>query len=62
MRPKAQTTAALDLPTGATVVCAFGLMLLILGILVRLGGWRVTGPHALSVSADVVPERPGTSR
>jgi hypothetical protein len=37
-------------------------MLLILGILVKLGGWRVTGPHALSVTADALPERPGTSR
>jgi len=55
-------SAALDLPTGATVVCAFGLMLLILGILVKLGGWRVTGPHAWSVTAEVLPERPGTSR
>jgi zinc/manganese transport system permease protein len=30
-------SAALDLPTGATVVCAFGLSLLILGVAARLG-------------------------
>jgi len=55
-------SAALDLPTGATVVCAFGLTLLALGILVKLGGWRVTGPHALSVTADAMSERSGASR
>ena len=55
-------SAVLDLPTGATVVCAFGLMLLALGILVKLGGWRVAGPHALSVAADAMSERSGTSR
>ena len=54
--------ATLDLPTGATVVCAFGLVLLILGILVKLGRWRVTGPHALSVASEVMPEQPGTSQ
>ena len=34
-------SASLDLPTGATVVCAFGLTLLVLGIIVTL-----TGPAA----------------
>jgi zinc/manganese transport system permease protein len=29
-------SAVLDLPTGATVVCAFGLSLLVLGLLLRL--------------------------
>jgi len=33
-------SAALDLPTGATVVCAFGLTLLALGAVVKLTGWR----------------------
>src|SRR5262245_10323172 len=33
-------SAALDLPTGATVVCAFGLTLLALGGVVKLTGWR----------------------
>ena len=33
-------SAALDLPTGATVVCAFGLTLLIWWGLTRLLGWR----------------------
>lgn len=31
-------SAALDLPTGATVVCAFGLILLALGLIARLTG------------------------
>ena len=52
-------SATLDLPTGATVVCAFGLILLILGVVVKLGRWRVAGPHALA--ATTMPERPGTS-
>jgi zinc/manganese transport system permease protein len=33
-------SASLDLPTGATVVCAFGLTLLVLGIVVTLTGRR----------------------
>ena len=33
-------SASLDLPTGATVVCAFGLTLLVLGIIVKLTGRR----------------------
>ena len=42
-------SAAFDLPTGATVVCAFGLTLLAFGGLARLYGWRpVRGPAALS--------------
>jgi zinc/manganese transport system permease protein len=49
-------SAALDLPTGATVVCAFGLTLLVLGGLVRLGGWRAAGPGSLA-SSPVVQER-----
>jgi hypothetical protein len=32
-------SATLDLPTGATVVCAFGLTLLVLGGIVKLMGW-----------------------
>jgi zinc/manganese transport system permease protein len=32
-------SATLDLPTGATVVCAFGLTLLVLGGIVKLTGW-----------------------
>ena len=32
-------SAALDLPTGATVVCAFGLTLLVLGGIIALTGW-----------------------
>jgi zinc/manganese transport system permease protein len=45
-------SAALDLPTGATVVCAFGLSLLILGGLVKLRPQRLVGPHALAEAAD----------
>lgn len=33
-------SAAFDLPTGATVVCAFGLTLLASAVLARLFGWR----------------------
>lgn len=33
-------SATLDLPTGATVVCAFGLSLLVLGVIVALTGRR----------------------
>ena len=42
-------SAALDLPTGATVVCAFGLSLAALGAYVRVAGRRarVLGPAAL---------------
>lgn len=33
-------SAVFDLPTGATIVCAFGLTLLVGWALARLGGWR----------------------
>jgi zinc/manganese transport system permease protein len=45
-------SAALDLPTGATVVCAFGLSLLILGGVVKLRPQRLVGPHALAEAVD----------
>jgi zinc/manganese transport system permease protein len=42
-------SAALDLPTGATVVCTFGLTLLAFALVAWLFGWRpVTGPAALA--------------
>ena len=42
-------SAAFDLPTGATVVCAFGLTLLAFAVLARLVGWRpATGPAVLA--------------
>jgi len=42
-------SAALDLPTGATVVCSFGLTLLVFAVLAWLFGWRpVTGAAALA--------------
>jgi len=46
-------SAALDLPTGATVVCAFGLTLMVFGLVSR--GRRVLGAVAL-------PAGPGTAR
>src|SRR5262247_1135269 len=46
-------SAALDLPTGATVVCAFGLTLLALGAVVKLTGWRGhLGAAALTPAAS----------
>jgi zinc/manganese transport system permease protein len=33
-------SAAFDLPTGATVVCTFGLTLLVFGLVAWLSGWR----------------------
>jgi len=47
-------SAALDLPTGATVVCAFGLTLVVFGLVSR--GRRVLGAAALP-SAPTVRER-----
>jgi len=46
-------SAALDLPTGATVVCAFGVSLAILGAYARMAGRRarVLGPSALEPTA-----------
>ena len=42
-------SAALDLPTGATVVCTFGLTLLVFAVIARLFGWRpATGAAALA--------------
>jgi zinc/manganese transport system permease protein len=45
-------SASLDLPTGATVVCAFGLSLMILGMVVRLRPRPVLGASALSARGD----------
>jgi zinc/manganese transport system permease protein len=52
-------SAALDLPTGATVVCAFGLALLAFWGLARRRGWR---PQALDAPAGGAraPIRPGS--
>jgi len=49
-------SATLDLPTGATVVCAFGLALLALGLCIGFTGrpLRVMGPGALAPSSDAV--------
>ncbi len=47
-------SATLDLPTGATVVCAFGLALLVLGVAVKLGARRLGGRDALGASAEVM--------
>jgi len=45
-------SATLDLPTGATVVCAFGLALLILGAIVKLVRRPVAGPQALQATSN----------
>jgi zinc/manganese transport system permease protein len=43
-------SAAFDFPTGATVVCMFGVTLLVFWALVRLFGWGpVSGPAVLTV-------------
>src|SRR5712691_42797 len=42
-------SAALDLPTGATVVCTFGLTLLVFALIARISGWRpATGAAAIA--------------
>ena len=50
-------SAVFDLPTGATVVCAFGLTLLALGVAVKLTGHHATGPAALAASRERIAER-----
>src|SRR5262249_20460971 len=45
-------SAALDLPTGATAVCAFGVALMNLGLLARLLPRPVIGRHALSATGE----------
>jgi zinc/manganese transport system permease protein len=54
-------SAMLDLPTGATVVCAFGVSLAILGAYVRVAGRRarVLGPTALEPAALGADSRGG---
>ena len=54
-------SAALDLPTGATVVCAFGVSLAALGAYARLAGRRarVLGPAALEPAALRADSRGG---
>ena len=44
-------SAALDLPTGATVVCAFGLTLLAFWLLARVTGWRPVTARAVMAPA-----------
>ena len=55
-------SAAFDLPTGATVVCTFGLTLLIFFAIAWLGGWRpVSGAAILNtetVAADATRRIP----
>jgi len=49
-------SAALDLPTGATVVCAFGVTLLVLGAIVKLTGRQ--GPvHAAALAPPAATRR-----
>src|SRR5207247_711331 len=44
-------SAALDLPTGATVVCTFGLTLLVFAIIAWLFGWRPASGAAVMAPA-----------
>ena len=54
-------SAAFDLPTGATVVCAFGLTLLVFAVIAWLLGWRPTTGAAVMASA-IGRTRDGTLR
>ena len=49
-------SATLDLPTGATVVCAFGVILLALGMFVKATGHSVAGTEALLTSTQAMGE------
>lgn len=56
-------SAAFDLPTGATVVCVFGLTLLVFAAAARVFGWRpMTGGAVLTAAAASSPERRPPSR
>jgi zinc/manganese transport system permease protein len=48
-------SATLDLPTGATVVCAFGVTLLVGWVVVRFTGWRSPSRSLRTVSARPDP-------
>jgi zinc/manganese transport system permease protein len=54
-------SATLDLPTGATIVCAFGVSLLALGVALRLSGWqgRLGGAALASSTGPTVAGRRG---
>jgi zinc/manganese transport system permease protein len=55
-------SAALDLPTGATVVCAFGASLLLFWLVARLQGWSsVPLQPAARGSRDAAELNPGRS-
>ena len=43
------TSAVLDLPTGATVVCAFGLLLLGLGVALKAIGYEAVRSRAVAI-------------
>ena len=54
-------SAAFDLPTGATVVCAFGLTLLVFALAAWLFGWRPTTGAAVmapAITTGKIHERP----
>ena len=51
-------SAALDLPTGATVVCTFGLTLLVFAVAAWLGGWRPATGAAVLARGRPGGERP----
>ena len=52
-------SAALDLPTGATIVCTFGLTLLGFAIVAWLFGWRPAKGAAVLASATARPDAAG---
>jgi zinc/manganese transport system permease protein len=52
-------SAALDLPTGATVVCTFGLTLLLFGLVAWLFGWRPARGAVVLASAPARPDAAG---
>jgi hypothetical protein len=46
-------SATFDLPTGATVVCTFGLTLLAFAIAARVFGWRPVGTRPVLGSTSL---------
>ena len=55
-------SAALDLPTGATVVCAFGLTLLGFAVVAWLFGWRpLTSAAVLAPAIAIGKDREGVA-
>ena len=55
-------SAALDLPTGAAVVCAFGLTLLAFALAAWLFGWRPATGAAVLAPKTLGKDREGVVR